>query len=262
MTPKHCIFAALCLLAGGLASCSSNDDEQPANNTWTLNVKATKGDTPASRALSLEGSTLTATWAKDETVDVRAGFDVVSRGTLCAQSDGAQTELRGTITTPDGIGYAVDDGLSLWFPRYAGATISYTGQKGTLEDIAENFDYAHAKVKVTSVDETNHVLTTTDANFENAQAIVKFTLHDKKDNDTPLSVSQLTVRNGETVIASALLAPANSVVWLAIPPVTGATINLTATASETGNTYTFTKSPVTFVKNSYYPITVKMTGPN
>ena len=104
MTRNTYIAAALCLLAGGLASCSSNiDDEQPANNTWTLNVTATKSDTPATRALDYSESTktLTATWAIGETVDVRANLELASRGTLYAQSDGAIAVLRGTIEGTD-----------------------------------------------------------------------------------------------------------------------------------------------------------------
>lgn len=257
MTRNTYFAAALCLLAGGLASCSSNiDDELPANDTWTLNVMATKSDTPATRALSYDGSKITATWKKDETVDVRANLEIVSRGTLRAQSDGTTAVLKGTIGIPDGAsGYAVDDALSLWFPDYRGSD-AYLGQNGTLADIAANFDYAYAGVRVTSVDASNHVLTTTNATFVNAQAIVKFTL---SYNSSPLSVSTLDVYKGSVSdankIASATLTPANSVVWLAIPPVSGQTIILRAN----DGTYEYSKTPVTFVAGHFYPINVKMT---
>ena len=266
MTPKHCIFAALCLLAGGLASCSSNDDEQPANNIWTLNVKATKGDTPASRALSYDGTNITATWKAGETVDVRVYLELVTRGTLYAQDNGTEVDLKGTITGTD-YSAAQDNQtqLSLWFPDYRKSD-AYLGQNGTLEDIAAHFDYAHAYVTVESVDASNHVLTTTPATFVNAQAIVKFTLLDK--NDKALSVSELTVTKTETKegkevvteIANASLDEAGSVVWMAIPEVSDATIKLTATVG--GHTYTFTKSPVTFAPSNFYRITVKMSLSN
>lgn len=255
MIRKNYIFAALCLLAGGLASCSNNDDEQPANNTWTLNVKATKSDTPATRALSYDGTKITATWKTGETVDVRANLELISRGTLKAQSDGATAVLKGTITGTDYVTGDEPTNLSLWFPRYTGDAISYTGQKGTLDDIAENFDFAHAGVTVTSVDASNHVLTTTDADFTNAQAIVKFTLLDKA-NGNLLSVSELHVSDGSTEIANATLSPASNVVWMAIPGVSSATINLTATDGV--NTYSYSKTSVTFAAGHYYPINVKM----
>lgn len=256
MIRKNYIFAALCLLAGGLASCSNNDDEQPANNTWTLNVKATKSDTPATRALSYDGTNITATWKTGETVDVRANLELISRGTLKAQSDGATAVLKGTITGTDYVTGDEPTRLSLWFPRYAGDAISYTGQKGTLDDIAENFDFAHAYVTVTSVDASNHVLTTTDADFTNVQAIVKFTL---SYNESPLSVSELHVSNGSTEIANATLSPASNVVWMAIPEVSSATINLTA--SDGVKTYSYSRTSVTFAAGHYYPINVKMTTP-
>ena len=258
MIRKNYIFAALCLLAGGLASCSNNDDEQPANNTWTLNVKATKSDTPATRALSYDGTKITATWKTGETVDVRANLELISRGTLKAQSDGATAVLKGTITGTDYVTGDEPTNLSLWFPRYVGNAISYTGQKGTLDDIAENFDYAHAGVTVTSVDASNQVLTTTDANFTNAQAIVKFTLLDNTDPEDVknLYVKELHVSNGSTEIANATLSPASNVVWMAIPEVSGATINLTATDGV--NTYSYSKTSVKFTAGHYYPINVKM----
>ena len=257
MIRKNYIFAALCLLAGGLASCSNNDDEQPANNTWTLNVKATKSDTPATRALSYDGKNITATWKTGETVDVRANLELISRGTLKAQSDGATAVLKGTIGIPDGIsGYAEEDVLSLWFPRYGGDAISYTGQKGTLDDIAENFDFAHAYVTVTSVDASNQVLTTTDANFTNVQAIVKFTLLDKANgNLLSVTASELHVYDEESKEIANATSSSNEV-WMAIPEVSDATINLTATDGV--KTYSYSKTPVTFEAGHYYPINVKM----
>lgn len=255
MTRNTYIAAALCLLAGGLAGCSDKDDEQPANNTWTLNVKATKTYTPVTRALSYDGTTITATWKAGETVDVRAGLELVSRGTLYAQSDGATTNLQGTIGTPNGTaGYAVENTLSLWFPKYRESG-AYTGQQGTLDDIAARYDYAHAGVVVTSVDASNHVLTTSDATFENAQAIVKFTLYDT--DNKQLAVSEIHVSDGSSEIANATLNPVNSEVWLALPPVNSKTITLTATSG--GNFYTFTTpSPISFQQGHFYPINVKM----
>ena len=258
MTRNNYLFAALCLLAGGLASCSSNiDDELPANDTWTLNVMATKSDTPATRALSEDG---TATWASGEKVDVM--YNSETRGTLTPQAYGDKlTTLSGTITGTDYY-VNVDESstLTLWFPKYAGATISYLGQYGTLADIAARFDYAHANVSVTSVDASNHVLTTTNATFVNAQAIVKFTLYDKANNSL-LSVNRIQVSDGSSEIANtkALDSPiSEGVVWLAIPPVSSKYITLTVTSG--GNSYTYTTpSATSFVAGHFYPINVKMT---
>ena len=256
MTRNTYIAAALCLLAGGLAGCSDKDDEQPANNTWTLNVMATKSDAPATRALSYidDGSTkkLTATWAIGETVDVRTEFHTDSRGTLTAQDNATKANLTGTI---NGTHFSTENTLSLWFPVYPGDAISYLRQRGTLADIAARFDYAHASVSVNSVDASNQVLTTTDATFVNVQAIVKFTLYDTEKKS--LAVSEIHVSDGSSEIANATLNPVNSEVWLALPPVNSKTITLTATSG--GNSYTFTTpSPVSFQQSHFYPINVKM----
>ena len=246
-------IAALCLMAVGWAACSSENEEQPANDTWILNVKATKAETRATRALNFDGTNLAATWNTGETVDVRTGYELISRGTLYAQSDGSSVDLKGPITGTD---FSTESTLSLWFPRYKGDN-TYTGQKGTIADIAAHFDYAHASVRVMTVDQDKHVLTTEEATFQNVQAIVKFTL---KYNTSPLSVSTLFVYQGseygENKLASATLASGSSEVWLAIPPVTDKTIIIIATSGD--NTYTYTKSSVTFSAGHFYPINVSM----
>ena len=68
-------LAALLIASATFAACSSDDniiDEQPASQqVYTLSVSATKGgDEALTRALSLDGKTLNATWAQNEEVTV------------------------------------------------------------------------------------------------------------------------------------------------------------------------------------------------
>ena len=63
-------LAALLIASATFAACSSSDDniieEQPVNptapKTYTMTIQATKGGAAGTRGLSLDGSTLNATW--------------------------------------------------------------------------------------------------------------------------------------------------------------------------------------------------------
>ena len=194
-------LAALLMASATFVACSSEDnitDEQPVQPTehvYTMTVSAQKGGNAAdsrsatTRALSLGGvdnKTLNATWAEGERVtvyNVTRGADL--EGYLEAQSDGASTTLKGTLTGTIETG----DRLTLKFLSPA-----YNTQDGTLTGSATSIDkvcdYAEATVTVASVAGGN-ITTTTGANFTNQQAIVKFTLKDQDGND--LNVSNLTI---------------------------------------------------------------------
>ena len=265
------------LLSAGslLTACSSDDgasDGSPAGSTWTLTLKATKGGNEAiTRALSLgtDNKTLNATWATTENVYVYYEKDPGNHGVLHPTANSEVATLTGDLT-----GFAdrfIEDQISsggfyitLQFPREG--QISYDGQKGTLEDISSNYDWATATVKVTAakpVDNKNKILTAEYANFENQQAIVKFTLKDNAGNS--LNASSLRIaasglidygeHQGDVVISP--VGPAN-VIWAALRGISGTVVTLTATVgSDTYYTYT-TKSGVTFTNGKYYDITVKM----
>lgn len=273
------------LLTGAFITGCSNDENTEntpkAIRTYTLSVNATKGDDVANtRALTLEGNTLNATWAVGEHVYVRGTTQGSSgkfwfKGSIQPESAGKSTRLNGEITVPDGwafttiqeainnhvIGYPLT--LDLQFPRQE---LDYSGQIGTLADIAAKYDYAMATGVLFTVD-GNHIEGIYDVTFENQQAIVKFTLLDKADGTTLLSPTTLTIEyDGEEYVESVSLTsiPADTyttngpgVLFVAIPGFKSQDITLTATVA--GNTYTYSKSDVTFVNGKYYDIRVKMT---
>ena len=257
MKKKHILVAALCLLGAGLAACSGDDEsQQPQGDAWFVSIPATKGGgavEAATRALSFDGSALSAAWSTGESVTVVLyGADM---GTLHPDANAATANLTGTLREP-AISYGVGQSFDLWFPRYAGAAIDYTGQKGTLADIASNFDYAHATATITAVNKDTKTLTVSAATFTNPQAIVRFTLKDADGND--LAVTSLEVYKGENLIASATaMDAASSEVWMAIPPVSGEQIALKATTAG-GTNYQYTRDGATFKAGSYYPVNVKM----
>ena len=233
-------------------ACSSEDsiadEPTPATTetpkTYTMTVTASKGDDATTRALSLDGTTLNATWAEGDVVEIwSSDGSTVNYGELTAQSAGQTTTLTGTLT---GIMPTVNTSLLLKY-----RSNDYSSQTGTLDYIAQNCDYATARVKVTSV--SGSEITTTAASFENQQAIVKFTL---KDSDgKAISAWKLTVSDGTNTYT---VTPASdtSELFVAIPSISSQTLTLTANAGFA--TYTYEKSDVTFTNGKYYAVTVKM----
>ena len=248
-------LAALLMASATFVACTNDDNiidepRQPANGKYTMTIEATKGGA-TTRALSLSGKTLNATWATTENVYVQKGSDWAT-GSLQPQTDGETATLKGDLSD---ITIEASDNLTLQFPR-SGA-LDYTGQVGTLADIAANFDYATATVEVASVSGGNITPVDATTTFTNQQAIVKFTLIDKADGTTPLSATQLIVSDG-TNSYTITPASATSEIYVAIPGFSGQTVTLEASVA--GRLYTYSKNSVTFANGQYYEITVKMTA--
>lgn len=261
-------IALAAALVIGLTACSGSDEtiiDEPtpptadAPKTYTMTVTASKGDDALTRALTIEGKTLNATWTAGDAVQVYhvnnpgTAFETESTtpdATLYAQSSGASTKLTGTFTgsyTPTS-----GDVLRLRFLPNP----DYTNQKGTLDYIATNCDYAVSEITVASVDaETGDVTSSAPAEFANQQAVVKFSLK-RQDGTTPVAATSLTVKVGSTTY-NVTLASASSDIYVAIKNASNKTVSLSAN-SALGH-YTYEKSGVTFVKSKYYAIGVKMT---
>ena len=240
------LFCGMMLLAS-MTSCNQDEPQKPAESqSYTMTIQATKGsenDSAANgsimRVLSLDGSTLTASWAAGERVTVHnntTGADM--EGYLEAQTAGTSTTLSGTLTGAISQG----DVLQLKF-----LSPSYSTQDGTLEYISTHCDFALATATVASVAGGN-ITTTESAAFVNMQAIVKFTLK-KKSDDSDLEIpaaATLTV-NGYTVTP----ASTTNVLFVAIPA--------TSTVILTTDLYGYRKTDDNLiVAGKYYEITVKM----
>jgi hypothetical protein len=273
------IYFSLLLIAGlMLTACSSDDNSvEQAPKIYYMTVDATKGVNEAAspayrRALNLSGSTLSASWATTEHVYVQGTLVSNStlfwfEGSILPQTAGTTTRLNGAISLPAGWQYSsIDEAIgtpyrvNLQFPR--SGVLDYTGQIGTLADIAAKYDYAIA-TNVQFDIENDHIVGTNSATFFNQQAIVKFTLIDKADGTTKLNPTALTIQFGEESISLTSI-PAETystndsgVLYVAIPGFDEKAVNLTATCSS--GTYNYTKSNVTFTNGKYYEITVKMT---
>lgn len=244
------------LLIAGIAfvSCSVNDEDiynqkEAGPSEWSITLNGTNGNA-LTRALSLSGSSISASWATTEHIYVKKNYQVV--GTLSPTVNAASSPLSGTLTGE----FAVNDELTLTYPQQS---ILYTGQKGTLEDIAENYNFATATVTVTSVDAENKALTATDANFTNQQAIVKFTLKDKA-TDEPINATALGVAAdvGDNKFAGFTVNPdaATSEIFVALSGISAKNMTLTAVVGT--DIYYYEKAGVTFTHGKYYEVTVKM----
>ena len=245
------LIMSVALLGAVAATLSCQKAQDVTPKTYSLSIEATKGaNDDAVKALALSGSTLNATWATTENVYVKKGATWAT-GSLHPQTAAATATLKGTLSD---VTFAAEDNITLQFPK--SGEITYSGQVGTLENIAANFDWATASATVTSVDE-GKITVDGDVAFQNQQAIVKFTL---KNGDAALSATKLVVKV-ESTEYEVNPAAATSEIFVALPGFSSQAISLTATGSDS-KTYIYSKSDVTFTNGKYYTRTVKMVDAN
>lgn len=239
-----CTMATL-LLAGvsTIVSCTKDDEQPVEGKTYHMTVTASKGGDNA-KALTVDGTTISATWAAGETVtvyNVTKGADLT--GNLAAQSSGASTTLEGDLTGTIEAG----DELTLKF-----CSPDYSMQDGTLAYIAAHCDYAEATVTVASV-AGGEITASGNAAFENKQAIVKFSLMDAGGTAISAAVLSVTV---DDVIYATIPASATNELYVALPGISGQAVTLSAKVG--GQWYNKTQAGVTFVNGQYYTVTAKL----
>ena len=187
---NSCLLALLALsFAGG---CSKNDNALPddAATKYRLSVKANKStETLSSKALALEDRNgkhyLASYWKTTDNVYVHDTQEGHLIGTLHPRSEGANAYLDGEISTPPAVG------ASLYFSYPVSSfNYDYRGQDGTLETIAQRYDFANAEAQIKSKDNSTITLDNS-LIFWSQQAIVKFTLVDAAGN--PVYPTKLTL---------------------------------------------------------------------
>ena len=247
---------AIILAVASLAACTREDlsliVEEPEVQTYTMSVEATKGekqdDDIATRALSLSGSTLNATWTAGDAVEVWTSDGTTTKyGTLTAETSGASTKLKGTLSSLPGNGQTLL--LKYLSPAYATQDGTLTGSASSIDKVC---DYATATVTATVVGSS---VTATDASFVNQQAIVKFTLKNKADASA-LSVNKLFVTAGGTT-CEVTPSGATSELYVAVPAIASGRVTLTALSGSTY--YDYLKTGVTLAQSQYYTISASLT---
>jgi len=188
------IIAAVSILT--VFSCAKESVRTEQTPRYTMSVQAEKAEI-LSKSLSLEGSTLNASWETTDNVyvtDITPSENIgiqAPRSSSWASSplhpsaSGTSATLSGAF---EGISINAGDLLRLQYPKVG--TMSYEGQKGTLEDVSANYDYAVAYVNAAEIKD-GKITPNGPAKFVNQQAIVKFKFLDKAGN--PLDVSKLTI---------------------------------------------------------------------
>ena len=209
------------LLVAGLAlvSCGGDDagDDTPTPPTpptppspsqkWSVTVNA---GIETTRGLSLDGSTLSVSWQTSETVYAYYEGSLVGVLHPSANSDNGSVTLTGDFDTA---GYTVGGSFTLKFPRQ---TTDYTGQAGTIEDIAEKYDYLEATPSITAINADTRTLTVSTASFSSQQAIVKLTFDQALQSGDVITVTGVPDDAAVTITPGSNIA-AGSPVYVALP---------------------------------------------
>ena len=228
------------LIAGAaLAGCSKGSAIIEKNTVdekyFTLSVNAGL-DT---KALADPGDgTLTVTWEVGDSVSVyNLTTEQPIKGMLYAQTAGGSTTL-----ASDNLFGNVNQGDELLLEF--GIKDNYSIQDGTLTgaqtSIDKCSDYATAIITVTVVkpEESPASVQTTAAGFTRRQAIVKFSLKNRKATPQAVKTDSLTIYKGETLLATVKPAQATDQLYVALPQFEKKdTITIMARGSEDGFTY-------------------------
>lgn len=177
----------------------SNPSGAVSGRKCHLSVSASKsGDNALTKALSLDGKTLSATWKKGETVDVvffltDEGEDwmVGEMGSITVMEDGEKASLQGELDLNDSMLYYLEEypDACYLFLSYPGYPLDWSGQDGTLETLSQKYDYAYTRCKIVGLEGDNLLLENPEYQFINNQVIVKFSFVDRAQH--PVNVSQI-----------------------------------------------------------------------
>ncbi|SHK74087.1 hypothetical protein [Xylanibacter ruminicola] len=257
-TTKLFFMAALALMT---AACSNddNDFENPAQQpaeaqgipfTATISMG---GDKATTRALSDNGSGLTATWIVDEEVALIHN-GIIDKVTVASVS-GNDATISGTITTD-----ADGADVTVIFPYSAvdldtkdvKADLLYAQSGGTLDDVAAKYDVrkGNGTLKVSGTASLNDDVTLT-----NQFAIFKFTVKNA-DGSATIDVKPFIV-SIDTYDYIVTPATATNELFVALPAISGKEVKFTAFGAGS-NIYIKSKTGISFTAGSYYQSVVKL----
>ena len=187
-----------------LTSCSSDDNESGSTEQPTDGRKLrqlTITDVPITRAMLTDNTTsLGATWSAG---DKATYFNLSSYtstvmhfGTLISSKEATKSTFTGTVQCDQGnkiaLFYPATDPFTSGSDRGTFA-INLSGQKGTLEDVANNYHYIYGVGEITSV--TDNTANATIASMKSLLAVCKFTFKDENTN-ADIPVKELTIGYG------------------------------------------------------------------
>ena len=257
-TNRFFLMAAALCASAVFTGCSSElaESVQTAaepQDGYPISISAVKaGSDDITRALSLSGDELSTSWGADEKVYVYKN----DAGEKVAEL--TPTNISGTSCTLTGIitgTYTTSDKLTLYYLKDKGA--DYTGQLGTIEDIAANFDLSKAEVSITQVAPNGTLLAWGDATFARQQAITKFSFTlgpSAAASVKPLQISATGLTGGLLTIQPAV---ATSDIFVALQNTSGAEQTYTFVGNVGGLDWTGTKK-ANLANNKYYLANVSL----
>lgn len=171
------------ILVLGLTACSNEQTVDVLNSQqgWTIKGKGVIDNDELTRSVSvggMNGTTVFFNWETGEIVTVvnSAGEEVATITPTVNASNKAIASLTGTITNGT---YAVGDPLTYYLN---GASMDFTNQKGTIGDLATNFNYMQANVTVLGIDGDQHAITMSGATFTRRGSLFRFRFSDADGN--------------------------------------------------------------------------------
>lgn len=281
-----CLFSAFTFV-----SCSSDDEpSEESRKARFLTIQ----DMPITRATFTEvvadgKKRINAAWDAGDYATYfnwsAFAFNNMNFGPLQAAASAPATEFLGSVYCN------VNDSLVLFYPQTDPVTqnnewrgcfsISLSGQKGTLSDIASHYHYIYGAAKVTSV--TDNTAEATVASMKSLLALCKFTF---TDGANPIPVKELTISydgtnpafyplsgyvkpdaHAENVVATPVLpgttplsiildSETSDGVYVALFPIEDQTILFTV---KTGNNVTYTGTATAKLRSGkYYPVELQL----
>lgn len=286
---KTGIVRLCCLLSltAALTGCSTDSDEPESTASGRQLRQLTISAVPVTRAtLTDNTTTLGAAWSTGDEATL-VNISALPQELLYGQGRAASEAVTSTFT--GSISCGVQDKLAFIYPKVTPATadgsftISLSGQKGTLVDVAERYHYIYGTGDVTSV--SGATATAVIPQTQPLLALAKFTFKDKDSGDA-IPVQTLTINYGDagigypttgtvtpnadtSAVAAAPAAQAewqpltvslgtatSSSVYVALFPISNDYFHFTVTNNN--GTYTGT-AHATLKAGKYYPVTLTLT---
>ena len=192
------IFMIAALLGTVLTACQKEMDVLPKEEIpqeeqlWTLSVEV--GD--ITKAMTLDGSKLSSTWAAGEKVNVFYGDTYLGTLTASTPADKKAT-LSGTIKKVAGVEAGAS--LTMLFPGRDDHKWTYIGQDGSAPSaagtMAKGYDYAKASLTVDAVDlEKKEITATVSEAFTSQQSVYRFAFNV---SSSPIAVKSFTLTSDQ-----------------------------------------------------------------
>ena len=268
-------LAAVLAASAAMTGCSSEQQmedvtarQQLKGETYRAVITVTKpGFDNTTRTITQDGNALVTSWLAGEKVYAYVGDDAATELAYSVTDADIDQENNQKATlhmnfTKEG-GFQTGDQIMLYYLKPKAGYDDYSGQKGTLADIAQNFDRMKTAIVVTAVipgTDSDNLLATTTANFARRQAITKFTIKKKSGE----SVEDLNVKANEPlnikyndVTVDVTPESNTNEIYVALPATGSETAYRFESTGEDTKKYGSSKD-VNLVNGSYYTATLQM----